>query len=268
MIDNKSIQRSLQIMDFYQGPIDGFLGPLSNASISSALIKHLGVGTTKWGHARREIAYQQLMMHLIGISVGTMDGIVGPLTQQAIVEWQDRLRDVPGPPTPRTPDGIVIQPGDKPTVRWPNQASVPQFYGPLGQNQVKVTPPYQLYLYDSRTKVHTISLHTKVAASAERVLKKVAEIYSPAQINTLRLNRYFGSLNVRKMKGGKSWSMHSWGIALDFDANYNQLRWGRDRAAFAKPIYDQWWAAWEHEGWLSLGRERNYDYMHVQAARF
>lgn len=268
MIDNKSIQRSLQLLDFYQGPVDGLFGPLTHASIQSALVKHLGVGTTKWLPARREIAYQQLMMHLMGIPVGTIDGVIGPLTRQAVVEWQDRLRDIPGNPTPPKPDTTVILPGDKPINRWPTQASVPQFYGPIGQNQVKVTPPYQLYLYDSRTKVKTISLHTKVAASAERVLNRVLSAYSSEEINKLRLNRYFGSLNVRKMKGGKSWSMHSWGIALDFDANYNQLRWGKDRASFAKAVYDPWWEAWESEGWVSLGRERNYDYMHVQAARF
>jgi len=69
------------------------------------------------------------------------------------------------------------------------------------------------------------------------------------------------------MRGGNSWSMHSWGIAIDFDASRNQLRWGREKAVLAKPVYDAWWKAWEDEGWVSLGQERNYDWMHVQAAR-
>ena len=41
----------------------------------------------------------------------------------------------------------------------------------------------------------------------------------------------------------------------------------RDKATFAKPEYERWWQCWEEEGWLSLGRTRNFDWMHVQAAK-
>ena len=41
----------------------------------------------------------------------------------------------------------------------------------------------------------------------------------------------------------------------------------RDEARFAEPQYDAWWALWEEAGWISLGRTRNYDWMHVQACR-
>jgi len=30
---------------------------------------------------------------------------------------------------------------------------------------------------------------------------------------------------------------------------------------------EAFWKAWEEEGWLSLGRSRNFDWMHVQACR-
>ena len=69
------------------------------------------------------------------------------------------------------------------------------------------------------------------------------------------------------MRGGTRWSTHAWGIAIDYDPDRNQLKWGRDRAAFARPEYDAWWRLWEEEGWVSLGRTRNYDWMHVQAAK-
>ncbi|MCF8078467.1 MAG: hypothetical protein K9K88_04215 [Desulfobacterales bacterium] len=45
------------------------------------------------------------------------------------------------------------------------------------------------------------------------------------------------------------------------------LKWGRDRAHFARTEYDAWWRLWEEEGWVSLGRQRNFDWMHVQAAQ-
>jgi len=57
------------------------------------------------------------------------------------------------------------------------------------------------------------------------------------------------------------------GGSADFDPERNRLQWGRDRAAFARPEYDAWWRQWEEEGWVSLGRTANFDWMHVQAAR-
>jgi hypothetical protein len=149
---------------------------------------------------------------------------------------------------------------------WPTQREVPEFYGARGANQVLYTPAYPFYLYDGGQRVKRISVHEKVVDSLDRVLTAVLNEYGEEAIHELHLDRYFGSLNVRKMRGGNSWSMHSWGIAIDFDANRNQLRWNHTRAAFARPEYDAWWQCWEAEGWTSLGRERDYDWMHVQAA--
>jgi len=258
MIDNKSIQRALADVGAYRGPLDGLIGPLVREGIKKIIVNRRA-DASKWGNPRLFIAFQQLMMHLAGIDVGAVDGIWGPQTQIALEKWQNRLRDQAptgdGPPTKKT------------TPKWPDQAGVPKFYGVMGANQTLLKPPYQFLLYDSKEKINAISVHVKVADSVERALKKVLSEYGPTTIHSMHLDRYFGSLNVRKMRGGNSWSMHSWGIAIDFDANNNQLRWGRDQALFAKPAYAGWWKAWESEGWVSLGRERNYEYMHVQAAR-
>ena len=51
-----------------------------------------------------------------------------------------------------------------------------------------------------------------------------------------------------------------------FDAK-NRLNWHQDKALFAQPEYDKWWEIWEDEGWVSLGRVRDFDWMHVQAVR-
>ncbi|MCB1809828.1 MAG: M15 family peptidase, partial [Candidatus Competibacteraceae bacterium] len=69
------------------------------------------------------------------------------------------------------------------------------------------------------------------------------------------------------MRGGSNWSAHSWGIALDWDPEHNQLKWMHDQASLASSDYDDWWRFWEEEGWVSLGRSRNFDWMHVQAAK-
>ena len=91
--------------------------------------------------------------------------------------------------------------------------------------------------------------------------------YGPDGVRELRLDRYGGCFNPRKKRGGTSWSTHAWAIALDFDPERNRLQWGRERAAFARPEYHRWWELWEEEGWVSLGRVANFDWMHVQAAR-
>ena len=99
------------------------------------------------------------------------------------------------------------------------------------------------------------------------MLVRVLDHYGPERIRELGLDLFGGCLNVRRMRGGSAWSVHAWGAALDFDPERNQLRWGRARARFARPEYEKWWALWEAEGFLSLGRARDFDWMHVQAAR-
>lgn len=101
----------------------------------------------------------------------------------------------------------------------------------------------------------------------QRVLSRVLNHYGMEEIQGLRLDLWGGCLNVRKMRGGTRYSLHSWGIAVDDDPERNRLKWGRDRAHFARPDYDAWWRFWEDEGWVSLGRHRNFDWMHVQAAK-
>jgi len=69
------------------------------------------------------------------------------------------------------------------------------------------------------------------------------------------------------MRGGSSWSVHSWGAAIDFDPDRNSLHASKAFARLAKPDADEFWRIWESEGWVSLGRAKNYDWMHIQAAR-
>ena len=68
------------------------------------------------------------------------------------------------------------------------------------------------------------------------------------------------------MRGGSSWSIHSWGAAVDLDPDNNQLKWSKPKATFSKAEYGDFWKIVEAEGWISLGRERNFDWMHFQAA--
>ena len=202
----------------------------------------------------------------LGIDPGEIDGYWGPVTDYAYTAVKHhfqhdalptRWRDLT--PSTANPNGW---PDEKP------QSELIRFYGAVGKNQVLIDLPYEHRLsWDLRQKTTRMTCHKKVASSIERVLDKVLEHYGEDGIRELRLDVFGGCFNKRRKRGGTSWSTHAWGIALDYDPDNNALHWGRDRATFALPDYDKWWEIWEAEGWVSLGRARNFDWMHVQAAK-
>lgn len=151
---------------------------------------------------------------------------------------------------------------------WPRQSEVPSFYGAVGINQTSIEIPFDMFLaWDKSVRVRKITVHKLVAGSASKSFQSIAKAYTPAERKALGIDLFGGSLNVRRMRGGSAYSMHSWGIAIDFDPERNQLKWGKDKARLSQPDAAAFWVAWEREGWLSLGRARNFDWMHVQAAR-
>lgn len=143
-----------------------------------------------------------------------------------------------------------------------------RFYGNVGENQTSLVLPYTLKLaWDTSVEIKRITCHQKVAGSLHKIFENTLKVYGEKDLRKLRLDLFGGCLNVRKMRGGSSWSTHSWGAAVDLDPDRNQLRWGRDRASFARKEYEEFWKIVEKEGWVSLGRRRNFDWMHFQACR-
>lgn len=227
-----------------------------------------------------------------GYAVGPIDGHIGPLTIEAIKAFEgahglpingtadpDVVELLRGSATDATTKANPIPERDKdlgekanpPALKpvWPRQSGVPEFYGAVGTNQTSLVLPFPMRIaWDKAKTVSKITLHKKVADSAGRVFQRIAETYTNAkQRADLGIDLFGGSLNVRKMRGGSAYSMHSWGIAIDFDPERNQLKWGKDKACLAHGDCTDFWKAWADEGWLSLGQARNFDWMHVQAAR-
>lgn len=224
-----------------------------------------------------------------GFPCGAIDGDIGPLTIAALKAFE-RSRGFPVdgtaddrvvaalrlsastlPAGVTRPDDLseaAIQKINLVPQTWPRQADVPAFFGAVGTRQTLIEIPFDMVLaWDRGTRARRMSLHEKVAPSALRVLERVAQLYSAKERAELGLNLFGGSLNVRRMRGGSAYSMHSWGIAIDFDPERNQLNWKRPRARLSHEDAVPFWKAWEAEGWLSLGRARNFDHMHLQAAR-
>jgi hypothetical protein len=229
----KQVQARLAQLGFYDGVADGCDGPLTAAAV------------------RRFQAAAGLVE----------DGIAGPATRARLFpEPVDadlgRDADPPGP-----------EPATAPPV-WPRQPEVERVFGPPGAHQTALAPPYPMVLaWQPDTAVTRFQVHERVHDSALRCLTRIADAYDAVTRADLGLDRFGGSLNVRPMRGGTRLSMHAWGIAIDFDPDRNQLRWGAERARLARPDAATFWRIWEAEGWMGLGRARNYDWMHVQAAR-
>jgi lysozyme family protein len=265
----EELQGRLGKLPLYRDKVDGIYGAHTRNAIKALLITRQNSDWLGWPAERLLIAGKQALCDLDGIEVGDIDGIVGPQTQYAFSVYAARGRNDKTVETWRDEEEKkppIVPPPPK-ASNWPRQSGITAFYGEVGQNQTKLVFPYPVCLaWDTSTFVKSTSCHEKVHDAALRILTRVLDFYGLDRIRQLRLDRFGGCLNVRRMRGGSAWSMHSWGIAFDFDPDRNQLRWGRDRAAFARPEYEKWFKLWEEEGAVSLGRTRNFDWMHTQFA--
>jgi len=268
----KALQMRLQMLGHYSGKIDGQRGPKTAAAVDAALRESADgpPETAGWSDLRKANAVLQLWCTAEGIDAGKIDGLWGPQTEFAVDTVITKMREGVMPEAWR--DTIEIAPA---ADRWPLQRDLVSFYGPPGKKGgpwpsylVKVACPWKLKISFQMSSLRThLNVHEKLADSLGTVLEKVHKTYGDQNINRLGLDIFGGDYNARLMRGGTKPSTHSWGIAFDFDPERNPLKANRATARFAHSDYEDWWRAWEDEGWVSLGRARNFDWMHVQAAR-
>lgn len=279
----RTIQANLQSLGLYNGAIDGKRSPLgqnlvstTDFAIDNALSQRQNELTLKpaennyqvWDNDRKAIAYFQLIMKDAGQDVGSVDGFWNLQIDTAFdlhtgilkPDWRDQQDALPP----------LVQTNFNPN-NWPaeNNRSLSQFYGPACTVPLTRVPvPWSMRLaWDQSTSIRTVSIHNKCAASLNRVFNEIANTYSAREIEDYGLGKFGGSYNCRKKIGGSTMSTHAWGIAIDFDPERNRLSWGANQAFLARPELEPFWDIWEKEGWVSLGRSKNYDWMHVQAAR-
>lgn len=264
-------QRHLSHDGYQPGAADGDLGPSTEAALDRMLDDRAGdlqpeaAQQIRRGSRKRKLAACiQLLATDAAIDAGPIDGYWGPQTDYAFGDLQ-HLEDYGERPGDWRSLPEVPNPHGWPAER---EGVLIGFYGEPGANLTMIDLPYPHRLaWDRRQVVHRTQCHERVADSITRVLENVRRHYGSSRIRDLRLDLFGGCYNRRRKRGGSEWSTHAWGIALDYDPERNRLRWGRDQAAFARPEYDAWWSFWEDEGWISLGRAKNFDWMHVQAAR-
>lgn len=257
----RNAQKVLARLAGYVGRIDGDAGPKTLAAARATGFDFPG----HWPAGRIAVAAAQVALKGVGFDPGPVDGLYGARTDTAFDLWSlanrgtiyTRPHDVPGPSVP--------DPG-----RWPAERDLRVWFGPPASYACtagRVDVPWRMVLaWDTRKAVQTILCHAEVERSLARILERVADEHSRAEIEALGLHLFGGCYNPRKKRGGTSWSTHAWGIALDFDPLRNRLRQTAETARLAQPDARRWWAAWEDESWTSLGRAKNFDWMHVQAA--
>jgi len=165
---------------------------------------------------------------------------------------------------------------NKASLKWPLQKDADAFYGnPRGkngnvnphwyeENLLRVQTPWKLY-YDGKPLTRGILFHRKAAASLTSVFKRIwdAAAHSQAQIDAWGMSDFSGSFNYRLKRGGRSLSMHSYGCAVDFDADRNGFGDRTPHFAGAQHVLD----AFAAEGAIWGGTWSKPDAMHWQFAR-
>jgi hypothetical protein len=157
-------------------------------------------------------------------------------------------------------------PGIRAVRCWtPSDAQMTKRYGEVGTNQITISLPFPMRLeWDLKTRTSKATCHKEFAKPLLAALEAVRDHYTLPRLQDLNIDRFGGILNVRKKRGGSTWSAHAWGTAIDLWPSANQLAWKKNQAAFAKPEYEGLRRAFANAGLMSLGVCYDFDWMHWQ----
>ncbi len=149
------------------------------------------------------------------------------------------------------------------------EKSLFQKYGNPGdtKNLVLVDLPFPMRVaWDTKVSIKRFTCHKLVADKLKKIFTEILAVYGYEEIVRLGIDLFGGCFNYRQQRGGKSWSRHAWGVAIDLDPARNTLKETSKTARFARPEYRQMIDIFYKHGFVSLGREKNYDWMHFEVA--
>lgn len=262
-MDTRTAQMMLAEAGYYRATIDGRIGPATRAAVerieSGADDRRVG----GWPFTRRLIAAAQRVLTAQGHYRGLIDGITGPATTGAVASWR-AAKVVPAAPSEPAPA--------KAGQRWPDRkdlAEMNRIFGKPGGPQAtagRCELPFPFVIaWDTEQRISRFACNSAVAEAMTSIFAEAAKHYGETAFRRLRLDRFGGCFADRTMRGSaRTVSTHAWGVAVDIDPERNQLRWGKSKASLALPEYVPFWSIIEAHGGTSLGRERDYDWMHWQ----
>lgn len=149
---------------------------------------------------------------------------------------------------------------------WPqsDRASVEAFFGKPGDERNLVSFDFPFPMFYEGKKLLKSRCHYLVRDSLLRVLKSLEPLLSTTADGIEAATDYGGIYNFRPKRGGTSMSLHSWGIAIDLDADDNGFR---DAWPVKADMPFSIMEAFAREGWTAAGAFWGYDAMHFQATR-
>lgn len=249
MANIEKIQKLFWKHKCYYGRIDGIVGELTQRAFLEVYNKY------PIYKIKNIIEAAQVLLVVSGFGI-KIDGVYGKKTERAIdLALSGRIEE-----------SIIV---DLPSNRWGSQSDIEKNFGEAGSPNATggvVLCPYPLRLaWDLDTKIDSFRSHFKVASSITSVLKKVQEHYTQEEISSHGFDIFGGCFNKRLKTNGRSYSTHAYGVAVDFDPLRNKFAFDNKKAYLSKPVCQKFLDLWEEEGWTSLGRKHNYDWMHIQA---
>lgn len=150
------------------------------------------------------------------------------------------------------------------------------------KNLTAITLPFPMCLdWDPTKSVSKLTCHKLIAVPLAEVLSEILREYTQPKIHELGIDQLSGCFNHRPKRGYetqyaaaieqgnldeavKYLSTHSWAIAIDLDADRNKLKESHKTARFAREEYKKMIDIFYKHGFISYGREKDYDWMHFE----
>ena len=177
----------------------------------------------------------------IGYNVGLADGVFGPKTEAAVIKYQkDKGLHADGVVGNQTWGSLFQEEIPKP-ISLDNPPSQSRCFEVFGNHQLSGWDEQNIIRCDlsafsdklghvywdwltpkdsafSHKDWFGFTCHRIVAPKFQVAFKNVVDRNLAEKIKT-----FGGCLNKRLMRGGNTWSMHSWGIAIDLNVKWNQF---------------------------------------------
>lgn len=187
----------------------------------------------------------------------TVDGIVGRQTWATLRGARPTIAPTPAPAGPV--EGA-------PRFAAVTRAQAPHVFGAAGNARAEAgrcqLPFRHVLAWNLSETIIQFRCHELIAPAMTWVFAEAAKHYGEEEYRRLRLDRWAGCFNPRRVRGGSSWSIHAYGVAVDTDSERNGLHTRTANSPLARPEYDPWWAIVEASGGLSFGKRHGRDWMH------